>query len=186
MIFVDMDGVIVDFVRGSLLRWNIDIDKMPFEERKKLGWSYWEHFGFETEQFWEEIREGGEDFWANLPLYSWSLDFLDYIRAVADATDQEWALLSSPSRDPRSLSGKVLWMQKHIDPLFRDYLLVPAGHKKQMAKGNILIDDHDQNVEDWIEAGGKAVMFPQTWNQMKNFADRPIAYVTGAIDFFCE
>ena len=49
--------------------------------------------------------------------------------------------------------------------MFRDYLFAPSHQKQLLAgKNRILIDDSQRNVEQWKQAGGRAVLVPQPWN----------------------
>jgi 5'(3')-deoxyribonucleotidase len=162
-VFLDMDGVISDFVTAALaLHGREDaVADWPVGE-----WHVSKALGISSSQFWREINLQGHAFWAELPAYSWMDELVEKIREYAPFT-----ILSSPSLVPECLSGKVWWLQQHFAKGFRDFLIGP--HKHHCAKPDVvLIDDSDENVQRFRAHGGQAILFPQVWNQNHAIADR--------------
>lgn len=163
-ILLDMDGVIADFVTQAL-RWHDRLDLTP-EDIKEF---YMEKFlGLNAEEFWSRLR--GEEFWVTMPAYHWTSMLYSLCSKYAPVT-----ISTSPTRDPYCPSGKIKWLQKHVAPGFRNYMI---GHQKHlMAHPDVvLIDDSDKNVNVFRECGGKAILFPQPWN-MNRDTHFKIAYV---------
>lgn len=51
-----------------------------------------------------------------------------------------------------------------------------------MAKsGAILIDDYDVNVSKFIQNGGRAILFPQPWNENRAITEDKIDFVIGQL-----
>lgn len=174
-IFLDMDGVAVNFMDRALRVHHLD--QQQIIANWPIGvWDVCEVIGMTPEKFWGEIDRWTEAFWADLFAYSW---FDELIKTVEEFAPQDWYFLTSPSRFHRSSSGKVLWIQRAFGESFRRYIL--TEHKHLLAKpGAVLIDDSDSNVARFREAGGEAVLFPQPWNSLGPFGD-PVAHVRASL-----
>ena len=175
MIYLDMDGVIANFVGGALAvhQHAIDYDQWPAGV-----WHLEEIIGCTTDQFWERIDQRFEHFWRLLAPYPWMEELIDAIAG----TGHPWVVLTSPSNAPACSQGKVQWLQRHFGNQFREYMLVPANHKHLLARpGSILIDDSDLNCDQWRAAGGEAVLFPQPWNTSRSAMTDPMAVVCEAL-----
>lgn len=166
-VFLDMDGVIVDFVRPAIqLHGQPEaIHRWPVGE-----WDVPTVLGISAAEFWAKIDVQGHAFWSQLPVYPWTASLIDTVRQFAS-----FAILSCPSHHPECLSGKVSWLQRHLGPEFRDFLIGPP--KYHCAKSDVvLIDDSDANVERFRASGGRAILFPQIWNRNHAIEDR-LGYV---------
>ena len=130
-IYCDMDGVLVDFIKGYFELTGIDISD-EFHSDKK---------------FWEPIDKGGVDFWTKLEWTPDGKELWDYIKKY----DPE--LLSSPSRENESRVGKRLWVKRELPG---SHLILRSASKKQEFANPeaILIDDRPSNIKQWKEAGG--------------------------------
>jgi hypothetical protein len=91
-----MDGVLVDFTRAWKELSGEDID--GFEYERIHG----------PEKFWGIISAEGEDFWANMP---WMPDGQDLWKHVRQYNPR---ILTAPSEDPTSVTGKLKWLAKNI------------------------------------------------------------------------
>lgn len=170
-IFLDMDGVLTDFVRAVLhLHGQPDaLNNWPLGERdipKVLNLS--------RTQYWKLIDAQGGDFWASLEPFPWFMALVELVREFAPMT-----ILTSASLSPSSLEGKVRWMCQHFPKekgrQFNDYLISP--HKHLLARSQrVLIDDSGANVDAFRLAGGQAILFPQPWNSNYAITD-PLEYV---------
>ncbi len=162
-IFLDMDGVLTDFVSAALrLHGRLEaLEDWPEGERDiprilKLS----------RTQYWKLIDEQGADFWASLKPFEWFSQLVGLVREFAPIT-----ILTAPSISPSSLEGKVRWLYEHFPRengrVFNSYLI--GSQKDLVARSKrVLIDDADINVEAFRAAGGEAILFPQLWNS--NFA----------------
>lgn len=153
-LFLDLDGVLVDFVGGTLKR-----HKAPQSRLTPGEWDINKSLGLTPEAFWAPLH--GHDFWAGLePLP----DYREVLSIVTGVFPPEkvW-LLSSPSDDPGSCSGKYSWVSRHLPSYSRRLILTPD--KRPLARpGGFLIDDHSPNVEGWMSGGGEGWLFPRPWN----------------------
>jgi len=167
--FIDMDGVLVDFVGGAQAFYGRKLDPYPagdFDIVKALGMS--------SREFWNGLDES---YWANLPMLPDAALLLQLLEQSFGTMNL--CLLTSPSRDPRSLSGKLRWIQKHLKKFERRFLIGPP--KEFCAHpGSILFDDSDGNVDQFRRAGGAAVLVPRPWNRDHAIVDA-VAHVQQCI-----
>jgi 5'(3')-deoxyribonucleotidase len=163
-IYVDLDGVVVNFVIPAMQHYGVDISH---ESQYPDGFG-WNVLGatnlLRTRQnlpelsatdFWDGLNYG---FWYCLSCYPGAKEFLNELDKMGDVF-----FATSPTLSSACVAAKYDWVKTH----FRDRLrkLYIGADKTAYAKpGSILIDDRDRNVDNFIEAGGKAVLFPRPWN----------------------
>ena len=137
-IFLDMDGVLVDFDQ----QFKELTGMMPREFESKHS----------SDEFWGAIDGAGVGFWRGMKwmpggeaLYNRAAQF-------------DHALLSSPSRSEVSKIGKRLWRRDKTPNtkliLSRSYL-----KKNYAAPNHILIDDREDNIKQWRDAGGIGILY---------------------------
>jgi hypothetical protein len=137
-IYLDMDGVLVDFDQ----QFKDLTGMMPREFEAKHG----------STGFWEAIDKAGVGFWRGM---SW-MPGGEALYNRASQFDHE--LLSSPSRSELSKIGKRLWRRDKTPStkltLSRSYL-----KKNYAAPNHILIDDREDNIQQWRDAGGIGILY---------------------------
>lgn len=153
IIFLDLDGVLADFVSSALRALGREID---LNQRVEYSIENW--FGISSREFWETIDSFGEEFWSEMELYPWAKDMVKRLEKTADTY-----ILSSPSRNPVSSSGKVAWVRKHFPSLRSKIILTKHKHLLSSA-GRFLIDDSEHKINPFVKAGGGGFLFPQPWN----------------------
>lgn len=185
-IYLDMDGVLADFVTSSIVALGRDPAEVLTRVTPGDYYGIYTSLGMTEKEFWEEIDalEGGRapasGLWETMRPYPWRDQLLKECRKAAPT----W-ILTSPSRNPGSSFGKVAWLQEWLGPSFRDYVLAPR--KWHLARpGALLIDDHDENVGKWCERGGKGILFPRLWNSKHACAEYCVDSVFGKLDDLLE
>jgi len=171
LIYVDLDGVLANFVSPAFA-----VHSRPYlEEDWPAGeWDIARALGVSTTEFWKKIDERGSAFWANLPEYPWGGSLL----ANVCKSQPQWCVLSSPSKNSECAKGKVQWLRENCGFNFREYILAPRHLKSLLAKpGDILIDDNDLNCQEFEDAGGRSILFPQPWNANHGLTADRIGYV---------
>jgi len=158
--FVDMDGVLVDFMQGVHDYYGLQYsyDNYPYRNAE-WDWMKPEVTGLSVEDFWETLDEG---FWANLPWMPDDKEMLAAIEAVIPKKDI--CLLTSPTIHPSSASGKLRWIQREMPEYSRRFLIGPP---KQFCAGQecVLIDDADHNICAFARNYGDTILVPRRWNQ---------------------
>lgn len=170
--YLDMDGVLVDFVRGMMAAHGC------YRPLSEVRWGLHEVLGVPEEKLWSVC---GHDFWAGL---GWTEEGPPLLRSVETLFGVgNVTLLTSVGPQPGGPEGKASWVRKHL-PDYVDRLIVADGGRHQFtgvlsvggkhelaAPDAILIDDHEGYVDRFIEHGGHAVLVPRPWNRRKTDTD---------------
>lgn len=139
-IAIDMDGVVVDFLRGA---YNAGI------------------FNPETGEMNEEkLKEADEQFWANLPVLTEGLWLYSRLYAFSRKHDLTLYILSHAINEAAK-AGKREWIQKNLGTNPMEIVLVAKrSDKKDFAdQDTLLIDDYEKTCEEFIANKGHAVVF---------------------------
>lgn len=153
-LYVDMDGVLVDFSKAAT---ELVGGPLSNKENKK--------------RFWKTIKQMDEaevlDFWSNL---EWTSDGQELWRFLSPYNPR---ILSSPGSSLRSLieKAKTKWIQKNLRP--KPAQVIYETDKWKYADPNsILIDDMSKQINPWVEHGGIGIQHvagqaSQTIQQLK-------------------
>jgi 5'(3')-deoxyribonucleotidase len=173
-IILDMDEVLVDFVGGMARHHGTTRQKL--RQKQKPGvWEMHRTLGISANTMWRPIYKSGLAFWLTLEPLPWIDDLIEMVETF----DVEWHIVSSPSLAADSYFGKTCWLKNYFGHDFDRFAITP--HKHLFAKpGTILIDDKDENVEAFREAGGRGIVFPTKGNSEHAVVD-PLGYVYGAL-----
>lgn len=170
-ILIDMDECLVDFVAGAARLWGLSTQELD-AKRTPGVWDITGPLGVTYEEFWAKIHEGGTDFWERLDSLPW---FWNMIKLVEKYT-KDWHIISSPSEEECSYTGKVRWLKRVMGRSFSNFALTP--HKQIFANNfTVLIDDREENCLKFREAGGYAIVFPNIGNSLYNKRANPLSYV---------
>ncbi len=149
-IYCDLDGVLVDFMRGAResLSHAWDDPTWNTRERKNLR---------------NKMISMHPHWWENLPperdfdqLWGFIKNFNPHILTAY----AEWD-------EANSKHGKVVWNQKHLHVPHDKFHVVLRESKRYFAKDhdgshygrpNVLIDDFPQNITEWDKAGGLGIL----------------------------
>lgn len=167
---LDMDGVLCDFV-GAMCKAHDKED--PFKRAINLGkYDMAKMWKMEEKTFWKPANF--VDFWASMDKMS---DAGDLVKFVENKFGKEnVAILTAPSEHSNSIIGKMKWIANNYPQFKRRVILTPA--KDFLAHhGNVLIDDRDENVDNFKKAGGRAVLMPRPWNSQHSKAFFSLANV---------
>jgi hypothetical protein len=137
-IFLDMDGVLVNFDE----QFQELTGMMPREFESK----------YSSDEFWEKIDGAGVGFWRGMK-------WMPGGEALYNRASQfDHALLSSPSRSEVSKIGKRLW-RRDKTPNTKLILARSYNKRKYAAPNHILIDDRADNIQQWRDAGGIGILY---------------------------
>ena len=146
-IYCDMDGVLVDLIAGAT---------------KILGYDFSKRYGYVSgrHELWDKLAED-KMFWAELPpmpdmkqLWGFISTFQPNILTAVPAVRLVW--------DPPAGIQKAMWCEKNLGISKDRVYAVQRRDKKHFAKSsdgrpNVLIDDHQNNIQEFKSAGGIAV-----------------------------
>lgn len=144
-LYVDMDGVLTDFEQAFL-----DLDKGTVDEFD------------DSEDILEVVKIfGGEKFWSEMPWMKDGKVLWQFVKQFQPT------LLSSPSSDPKSRTGKKKWVQKNISR--NQPLILAWSNSKQKYSGAncILIDDKERTIKQWRQKGGIGILHKNAKDTIK-------------------
>ena len=163
-VFVDLDGVLVDFMVSVHQWYNLpySYEDYPYE----IGsWDCMPPSTFEgsVEEFWQSLPLS---FWSSL---SWTPDGKEILAEIERHVPQDQIYLFTARNMPQSASGAVAWVRKNL-PQYQKRLLI-GSDKASCAHGDaLLIDDANHNIDAFVSAGGLGLLVPRKWNR-KNKED---------------
>lgn len=171
MIYVDMDGVVADFVGGLWSRvpeWGL---VEPNTSRYDLGYedAYW---GYISSQI-----DATPDFWETLE------PITEGVAMVRRLTDEgiPWGFLTNPGRTRTAPTGKMRWACDVMRLCNPDQVHI-VHHKYRLAlPGCLLVDDSMSNIAYWQQAAGhndSAWLVARPWNA----PSRPIGTLGGPLN----
>jgi len=165
-IFLDMDGVLVDFNKAVCDKFHLPYPPQTYE-------------------FFPEIRLQVNNictatFWNNL---EWMYDGCDILQAVLDKIHlSRIYLLTTPMLNLESASGKMMWIDGNL-PEFIKRIIITQAPKRLLARPDtLLIDDKDENIDEFIEAGGHGILVPRPWNELHGWADEALQVVKNSLE----
>lgn len=109
--------------------------------------------------FWNLL---GRDFWRTLPK-SQEFDLI-IDSALSLVGPENVCILTSPTKDPDCLAGKLEWIHDNLPKeLHRRFLIGPRKHFCAK-RGSMLLDDSSDNTRLFREHGGIGLTVPRPWN----------------------
>jgi 5'(3')-deoxyribonucleotidase len=156
--FVDMDGVLADFVTGACQAHN---RPNPYLTRNfDAIFNMEKVWNISMEEFWSPLNFDG--FWLNLQ----KLPDADRIINLACALfgTKNVCLLTAPSQDHHCIPEKQAWVQKYY-PELKNNMLFGSAKRFLAGEDRVLVDDRDENICNFINHGGNGVLVPQLWNR---------------------
>lgn len=160
--FLDMDGVLVDFVGGACKAHN---RPSPYTSRSALG-----IFEIETlwkitpDEFWKPCNT--KEFWLELEKTPEADEIVQFV--TKEFGVENTALLTTPSEDPQCVPAKKEWIRRYY-PQFQEQMIFTKTKQFLAGDDRYLFDDRDKNIEGFIKAGGQGIIIPRLWNSRHSF-----------------
>lgn len=159
---LDLDDVLVDFI-GSAHRFHnmpFDLDNYPYTRGMWEILDDEEVLGMPRSEWWDALDH---NFWECLP---WTEDGKEILSLVEEAFGKEnVTLLTASPIHPDAHSGKYAWILREMNDYRKNYLIGAVKYRCAMPDA-VLIDDREKNVEEFIAAGGQAILVPRMWNSL--------------------
>jgi len=148
-VFLDVDGVLADFVGNILKECGKDSSQL-----KRGEYDLNESLGLDMHSILKNLD------WYNIPLTEDYQIFLDFVKKHFK---KHQIYICTKVFDYESAKGKMKWIRKNIP----GYPFLLTDNKCRLAgKGLLLIDDCDEEVNKFRGMGGKAILVPRIWNTM--------------------
>ncbi len=155
LVFLDMDGVLADFV-GAACKVHGNRDPSAVQT-----WDFWEPWGLTADEFWAPIR--CREFWASVPPIAAATSLVWEYQRLYGA--ERVAILTNPGRAGNGgVDGKIDWITEHLPNFPRDQVIFTAAKQFCAAPGHLLVDDSPMNCKLWQAYGGEALLWAQPWN----------------------
>lgn len=144
-IYFDMDGVLCDFDKrcNELDCWRQDNHKPN----------------------WKKMKVIGPTFWSGMDKIQTGLDLLELTCRWVEAHSGFQVGVLSAIHLFEGKIGKRAWLKKYCPQIDPDNVIIinNGNFKHELATTNsCLVDDNLSNVENYISAGGKAMLFDRT------------------------
>jgi hypothetical protein len=153
ILFVDLDGVLVDLASGLSEILETDLKKVDSKEF--------------TEKYYDFIATLSSDdllkFWTNLPPMPEYLDLWNKVKHLQPV------ILTAVGGSTITCEGKKIWCKKHLglEP-DRVFCSVNSSDKQNYASSkSILIDDQSRNIEQFTKKGGYGIHHTRTKKTLK-------------------
>lgn len=182
-VFLDMDGVICDFM-GALhkeLGVEYDPNRYPYAVSK---YDIFEDLCARSDGrvSMDNLYRACDksSFWSEM---AWEKTGKSILSTIFEVVKPEAVTIcTSPMANPDAWAGKVSWLNKNL-PAIKNITITTAPKHHMAKSGHVLIDDKDSNVEKFVAAGGAAFLVPQPWNKQKDlFATNYIPKLKGFLD----
>lgn len=171
-VYVDLDGVYVDFVRGICEAHG---QENPYLKEENLGVFHMaEMMGLSEEEFWKPSNNAA--FWMNLKIMPDALMVMDLIEKAYDPKDI--VIMTSPSGSPECSAGKHHWIINNLPKYKRQFFIGPPKHKAANPSC-LLIDDYDNNIDKFRANGGQTLLVPRLWNS--NWEKNTLKYLKASL-----
>lgn len=152
-LFVDLDGVLVDFHSELVKLHGIDPNSLS-----EIEWAKWDNHGPQQDprKFWKPLNNVDSQWWANLPKLPWA----DRLWGACNRYCKKVIVLTSTPRAASSAAGKFQWIEKNLNT----YEALIGRPKFVCSKpGHALIDDRITNLTPWEENGGIPIALKRPW-----------------------
>ena len=168
-VFLDMDGVLVDFFTGVNEVFNIP--KPPHR------YNWFEDY----DVTWEQLNKVcGARFFSNLDWMSDGREIEEAVRVKFGSNNVY--LVTLPMSNSESWTGKVEWVNKRLS-IYNKRLTISTAPKSLLAgPDTLLIDDRDENIAEFIATGGSGILVPRPWNELHDLADESLQVVKGSLE----
>ena len=145
-IYLDMDGVLFDFVKQLEKTTKMSINQWMKLDRKKR---------------WDPVI-ANKTFWSDGPWLSEGKKLFNFVRKYNPHILSAYV---EHAFDPNCIPGKTKWAMKNTGiPRSRINLVMRSQKKTYASPGSILIDDYEKNTKEFNAAGGTGITF-KTANQ---------------------
>ena len=158
-LYVDMDGVLVDFLGGAGKATDMKFKThMDWEKVKKTEWKTLANIG---SRFWAKLpwMNDGKKLWSFVKQYEPRI-----LSAFPQATENK----------QNAIDGKREWIKKNLSGV-KEVNLVKGQDKQNFARKNaILIDDSKRNIDQFRRAGGIGILHTSasdTIKQLKKYLE---------------
>ena len=166
-IYLDMDGVCVDFIGAAMQAQGYDPSVLlPRWLEEHPGSLFPEPLiDVPAMEFFTHENLHAHEFWSGLVPYPWFEKMFEELDRLGHVV-----FLTAPTNYPGCVSGKHEWLRSNFGHDFVDFIF--TRHKDRLAHPNAyLVDDMPFNIEPFEQRNGHGILFPQIWNELSHIDD---------------
>lgn len=168
-VFLDVDGVLANFRKGIHDAFAKSYNYATLSPK----WNFWEDWPEITFEMVNGICT--IPFWINL---EWMHDGHDISRMVLNKfQSNQIYLLTTPMPNVESATGRWQWIKEQLPAYYKRTIITQAPKHLLARPDTLLIDDKDQNINKFTQAGGRGCLVPRPWNRAHFCADRTVEVV---------
>lgn len=155
-VLLDLDGCLCDFVNAAC---RMHSQPNPYLLDKEFhGYDFVPRLDISNIKFWKLLDR---QFWANL---EWMSDGKKILTHLEERFGPEnICILSSPCLTEGCVDGKIDWIRRELPGYMRRFLIGPDKNWCANSR-TLLVDDREDNVNSFLEAGGQCILIPRPWN----------------------
>jgi len=159
-LFLDMDGVLVNWLEGvhRLNHWPYTEGTWPYKMGPE-GWYFYRELGVSGKNLFDGQ---GRAFWRSL---EWLPEGKSVFKMCEGLFGNRMCLLTNPHDGEGVVDGRKDWIKREI-PHMSKRVLIGACKEMCATPDTILIDDFEENIITWRNAGGIGVLMPSPWNSL--------------------
>lgn len=168
-VFLDVDGILANFRKGIHDAFDKPYDYPTLSSR----WEFWDDWPDVT---FEMVNAAcTTSFWQNL---EWMHDGHDILQAVLNKfSAKQIYLLTAPMPNIESPTGKWMWIQDNLSTYLKRIIITQAPKHLLARPDTLLIDDKNENIDKFIEAGGRGLLVNRPWNRYRQGLDSSLEVV---------
>ena len=167
-ILLDLDGVVADWLGHAIKTFGLNTKSEMIRQILSSDVRGLEKV-IDPDFMWKVIDAGNDQWWDEIPLFPWSQYLYSEMQKLGSV-----CFLTQPSEHGPSAHGKTHWIQRHFKT--KNSLL---GAAKQFcaSRYSFLIDDTPKKLNDFLNAGGNAILFPNAFRMLNTETpvDKPFA-----------
>lgn len=164
-VYFDMDGVLVNFSAMCPNDTNLNHPSETLSDEKRAA----------KKLFWQNI-EKQPNFWRDIPMMA----NIEYLLTTAADIGEIFVLSKVPGAE-KFIGGqnyvdfvageKRKWIAKHMNKFFdAKHIIICDGPKGKLIRPNktdVLIDDRQENINEWESVGGRGILFNDAFSAKK-------------------
>lgn len=154
-IYLDMDGVLTDYGK-HILAWGCDWKGDLYHHLPPHQWT--EEQATNDKKYRDAMAD--PKFWSTMPPMADAYVLWSFCRGFQGQPKVLTATPTNAHYRDRCATDKLATIHRYFDPTFphESFHAVLRSEKKQYAAGNLLVDDMRPNCEEWVSAGGTAIL----------------------------
>lgn len=155
-LFVDLDGVLADFVKGVTAMLGEPHDENKYESDKNYRNRMWDTI--------EKYSHIGGELWYDLDLMPDAMTLWNYVKKY----DPQILTATGTSTREHTANQKQRWVAEKLGRNVKLNMTQTAREKAKYAHPNyILIDDKEKAIRPWKEAGGIGILHTSAANTIR-------------------